>query len=164
MNQPQPLRFVTESTLGKLCKWLRLAGFDTLHERGVPDVRTLTGCGIRQNRVILTRTCRVYSRLASRGAVFIPCNDPHEQIRLVIDATGLRREDMLPLTRCLACNLQLAVCPPDTVHSQVPEYIRHVHRTFRICPGCKRVYWPGSHSRRCLEMVDGWFETTPMSW
>jgi uncharacterized protein with PIN domain len=37
----EPVRFVVDSTLGKLAKYLRLAGFDTLQDTQIPDAGRL---------------------------------------------------------------------------------------------------------------------------
>ena len=158
MNPSQPLCFVAESTLGRLCKWLRMAGFDTLYDRRVPDEAQLVALAVSQDRMVLTRTRRIFSRLPSTRAVFIACNDPRDQIVQVIDILGVRREDLRPLTRCLTCNASLAPCPRESVQGRVPEYIGQTQHVYRICPQCNRLYWPGSHAQRCLEMIDGWFK------
>lgn len=157
MNPSQPLRFVAESTLGRLCKWLRMAGFDTLYDRRVPEEARLLTVALHQDRMVLTRTRRIFSRLTSQHAVFIKYNNPREQIRQVIDTLGVQPEDLHPLTRCLACNAALVPCARESVQGRVPEYIGQTQQTYRICPECNRLYWPGSHARRCLEMIEGWF-------
>lgn len=158
MNQTEPLRFVAESTLGRLCKWLRMAGFDTLYDRRIPNKSSLLTCAVQQNRLVLTRTVRIFSRLTSKRAVFIDGNDPRDQIREVIDTLGLKRDDLSPLTRCLSCNALLEPCPREFVQGRVPEYISQTQQTYRVCPECKRLYWPGSHAQRCLTLIDSWFD------
>ena len=44
--------FAAEKTLGKLAKWLRILGFDTLYE---PDLPVGYFSGLEPNRMLLTR-------------------------------------------------------------------------------------------------------------
>lgn len=157
MASTEPLCFVAECTLGKLCKWLRLAGFDTLYDPRAPDEFGLLAYADQQKRLVLTRTKRIFSRLSSKRAIFVAFNDPRDQMRQVIETFGIHRKDLHPLTRCLCCNASLVPCSRDSVQGRVPEYIAQTQQTYHSCPHCHRLYWPGSHARRCLEMIEDWF-------
>lgn len=157
MESPLPFRFLAESTLGKLCKWLRMAGFDTLFDPRVPSPARLAAMAARQDRTVLTRTQRVYHTLGAMYAIFINANDPVEQIRQVFTETGIQRHHLNPFSRCLHCNHLVEPCEIEDVRHHVPEYISQVHSTFHRCPQCGRIFWPGTHNRRSLELIDGWF-------
>jgi uncharacterized protein len=65
---------------------------------------------------------------------------------------------MRPFTRCMKCNGVLEeALPPDPVHNELlqrlPPGVRHKN-AFRVCPGCGRVYWEGSHHVRMGKMLD----------
>lgn len=157
-SDPLPFRFVSESTLGKLCKWLRMAGFDTRFDPRVPSPARLAALAAGQNRTVLSRTRKVYQHLGKKNAILISDNHPHDQIRQVISATGIRRHHLKPFSRCLHCNRPVEPCALEEVRHRVPEYIFQVHDIFHRCPQCDRIFWSGSHNRRCLELIDGWFE------
>lgn len=149
--------FVAECTLGKLAKWLRLAGFDTLYDTPPPHWRRLRACAEAENRMVLSRTRRVIGRLRTDQGLLIQFDAPIEQIRQVIKHYHIRPGDLEPLTRCSRCNTRLQ--PADGGHLQkaVPDYIRQHHLCFSMCGRCGRVYWPGTHSSRMVVLFEHWF-------
>ena len=150
--------FVAECTLGRLAKWLRLAGFDTLFDNQSPDINRLSNCAKTQNRVVLSRTQAVIKHLEIAQGRLIRFNAPIDQIRQVIRDFDIDRPDLRPLSRCSQCNHPLRAADQENIQGAVPDYILLYHERFRICPRCRRVYWPGSHSTRILALIDRWFE------
>jgi uncharacterized protein with PIN domain len=149
--------FVAESTLGKLARLLRLAGFDTLLQTGVPDPLILADMA-RSKRWILTRTRRVYACLATHRAILIMVNDPQDQLRGLFSRLAIQRQELKPLTRCTLCNHALVGAPPGELAAQVPDYVGRHHRVLRRCPGCLRIYWPGSHVSGMMARLNHWFD------
>ena len=150
-------RFVAECTLGRLCKWLRLAGFDTCYDSHQPDARQLTSYVKTRSRIILTRTKQVYDYLPPGEAIFIQHNEPLDQVRQVIRHLRLRQQDLKPLSRCANCNVKVRLCPREKLIAAIPDYIRQQHDRFHYCPNCQRIFWPGSHAQRCLDAMQSWF-------
>jgi uncharacterized protein with PIN domain len=150
--------FVAESTLGKLAKWLRLAGFDTLYDTPPPDWRRLRARAKADNRVVLSRTHQVIGRLKAEQGLLIRHDAPIDQIRQVISYFHIGPGDLDPLSRCARCNCRLQ--PADEAHLQnaVPDFIRQHHVRFRMCAQCHRVYWRGTHSSRMASLFEHWFE------
>jgi uncharacterized protein with PIN domain len=157
MVADQPSSFVVESTLGRLCKWLRMAGWDALFDSGKPDANRLAAMDFLENRHILTRTQKVYNALGPNRALLIDVNSPLDQIRHVIKAYGLRYDQINPLTRCLQCNCQVQSCSARELSAEIPEHIIQIHRRFHQCPQCQRIFWSGSHAARCKALIDTWF-------
>lgn len=150
--------FVAESTLGKLAKWLRLAGFDTLYDTLPPDWQRLRAYADAEHRVVLSRTRRVIGRLKADQGLLIQFDAPIEQMRQVIRYFNIRRRDLRPLSRCSRCNNRLR--PADETHIQnaVPDFVRQRHMRFMMCAQCGRIYWPGTHSSRMVDLFQRWFE------
>jgi uncharacterized protein len=148
----EPIRFVADSTLGKLAKYLRLAGFDTLLDRQVPDARRLAEMAGGQ-RIILTRSTKVKRSLAA--AVLIEHNQPLAQIQQVFAQLRLQPSHAHPLTRCAVCNLELEPLSKADATGKVPEYVWRAHTRFKTCQQCRRVYWRGTHAHRWLERMAG---------
>jgi uncharacterized protein with PIN domain len=160
MGRPRDLprpSFVAECTLGKLAKWLRLAGFDTLYDPLPPQWRRLRACAEAENRVVLTRTRRVIGRLEAGRGLLIEFDAPIDQVRQVINYYHIRPGDLKPLSRCSRCNTLLR--PPEGAHhlNAVPDYIRQHNVRFMRCVQCGRIYWPGTHSFRMAGFFERWF-------
>jgi uncharacterized protein with PIN domain len=152
MNRlPMAPSFAVERTLGRLGKWLRLMGFDTVMETDFP--RGGTPAGWRSGRTFLTRTRSELRVSAGQTPVLVEANDPMEQLAEVVRKTRLCASDARPFGRCLRCNAAVAPIPKDEVRGRVPDYIWETHAAFSRCPKCARIYWPGSHTKRGLEVL-----------
>jgi hypothetical protein len=148
--------FAVEKTLGRLAKWLRLMGFDTLLETDYPRGRFAEH--IDAGRVFLTRTQRVLRDRLPFKTVFIHSNDPMDQLAEVVLRAALRREDLRPFSRCLRCNEPIMAAAKEDIARAVPDYIWETHESFSRCPKCGRVYWKGSHTTRSLEKIETIFQ------
>ena len=148
--------FAVEKTMGRLAKWLRLMGFDTLLETDYPKKAFAEHVG--PERVFLTRTRRAPAVHSALRTILIQANDPMDQLVEVIRRTALRREGLRPFSRCLPCNEPIAAVAREEVAGTVPDYVLENQESFSRCPKCRRVYWPGSHTTRSLEKIKEIFE------
>lgn len=151
-----PIAFAVERTLGRLGKWLRLMGFDTILETEFP--RGAFGAHLTGDRRFLTRTRSALRTHAVLRPIFVRANDPCEQLLEVIRQTGIHPEDLRLFSRCLRCNEPIAPVPKDSVLGLVPDYVWETHASFSRCPGCRRVYWPGSHTARSSAKIERIFK------
>jgi len=157
MNRANEICFAAEVTLGKLAKWLRILGFDTLYE---PDVTSIGFVDARgKSRILLTRTERIRDRNTSQKLLFIKSNNPFEQLREVISALGIVPKETQPFSRCIRCNTRIQQLDKDSVQGMVPDYIWGTHDTFQTCSMCRRIYWPGSHTKRSHDIIQGLFDS-----
>jgi Uncharacterized conserved protein len=63
-------RFIADSMLGKLAKWLRLAGVDVEYNRDISD-DTLVRRALSEDRVILTRDRFIAKRKDVKECLFV---------------------------------------------------------------------------------------------
>ncbi len=142
MNE-RPPRFVVDSMLGSLARWLRILGYDAEYEsqRDDPELVRLARA---EDRVLLTRDHMLANRRGVRS-LFIESQDLDEQLAQVTAAFPLSPGQYEG--RCPVCNTALIVATPEEVEGAVPPYVLQHHRRFQRCPGCRRVYWRGSHWR-----------------
>ena len=149
--------FAAERTLGKLAKWLRLLGFDTIFEAQNSSDRFFKG--LPSGRILLTRTQAIREQYGTRKLIFIKSDHVQEQIRQVIYELGIVFQDIRPFSRCLSCNVEITEIEKDAVFGQVPDYVWETHDIFHTCPECKRIYWPGSHTQRHIERIKELFRS-----
>lgn len=146
------MRFVADAMLGRLAKWLRLLGFDTLYVKDTSDLEVLrTARG--QRRTILTRDTH-FERLKGLGeCLIIKSEKTAEQLAEVTGAFGIGGAGK---ARCPECNGPLRdVGEKAEVEGLVPEYVLRRHRSFMKCTDCGKPYWEGSHYRRIRKTLDG---------
>lgn len=142
-------RFVADVMLGRLARWLRALGYDTLYFRDAPDARLL-GLALREGRRLLTRDVGLARRAGASG-LLLRADGLDAQLREVTAALGLAPR--APLGRCLACNGALVDRAPGEVRDRVPAYTFATQRAFRECAGCGRVFWAGTHAVRILSRL-----------
>lgn len=142
------MRLVADAMLGRLVKWLRVLGYDTLYWRG--DDAGLVHLALAENRLLLTRDTRLPSRLPPGRTLLIESDHYDEQLRQVIERLG--RPPRIG-HRCLRCNHPLETTDKAELRGRVPEFVWDRHERFARCPGCLRIYWEGTHFQRMIEAV-----------
>jgi uncharacterized protein with PIN domain len=147
--------FTAEKTLGKLAKWLRILGFDTSCELDFPVHRAWEFSDSR--RIFLTRTQNRRDQTSAPHLIFIKSDHLFEQLKEVIQKLALEQKDTRPFSRCLRCNATIETVDKDSVRNAVPDYIWETQTTFRRCRTCRKIYWPGSHTKRTMELIEGLF-------
>ncbi|MDP3880240.1 MAG: Mut7-C RNAse domain-containing protein [Dehalococcoidales bacterium] len=141
------MKFIVDHNVGKLVKWLRMIGYDTLFFNGDDDWEMII-TALADKRVILTRDTQVMKRgvIASGRlkAVLIESDDPEQQKRQVAEALDLGGKAR-PFTICLECNQPLVERDKEQVKGRVPPYVFRTQSHYMECPACHRIYWRGTH-------------------
>jgi uncharacterized protein with PIN domain len=141
------MRFIVDCNVGKLARWLRIAGFDTLFFKSIDDNR-LVRIALAEDRVLLTRDTHIPERrVAVSGRlklVIIEEEDVKAQLRQVVSALDLASH-VKPFTLCVECNETLESREKDEVRDLVPPYVFKTQEQYVQCPACQRVYWKGTH-------------------
>lgn len=151
MGESTPVRFVADAMLGRLARWLRALGYDTVYLRVGEDARLLD-LARREGRILLTRDTGIPRRRPGLRLLFIESDRVQEQVRQVIRALDLPRPRG-PAGRCLRCNGLLVEVPRAEVEGAVPPYVFATQEAFWRCPGCRQVYWAGTHVRLMAEAL-----------
>src|SRR5438067_481118 len=147
--RPQPLRitrFIADAHLGGLARFLRMAGFDTLYDNRCSDGDILS-LAQSQGRIILTRDRALLMCRDVTHGCYVHALEPRAQFRELAERLQLA-SSVRPFTLCLHCNLPLAAIDAAEASNRVPPAIAGSYDRFRVCPGCQRIYWEGSHWKR----------------
>ena len=143
------IKFLTDRNLGKLTKWLRIIGYDTVYYAGNID-RSFLKRGAKERRVVLTRRRDMAGR-SFLGRMFIVCSDRvSDQLSEIIKEFSLELNPEKFLTICLTCNEKLEDIPKRDVESRVAPYVFQTQKIFRICTQCEKIFWPGTHKDNVL--------------
>ncbi|MEA1936337.1 MAG: Mut7-C RNAse domain-containing protein [Thermodesulfobacteriota bacterium] len=144
------MKFLADPTLGKLTKWLRILGFDTIYYRGNID-RNFLKKAQREGRIVLTRKKDMASRSFS-GRMFIISEDyVQNQIKEIKQKLSLKPDQGKLFSICLKCNKELEEVSREEVREYVPDYVFENYNDFRMCPQCRSVFWPGTHRDNMIE-------------
>jgi uncharacterized protein with PIN domain len=102
-------KFILDADLGRLAKYLRMLGFDTLY-RSNYKVREIVDLAISENRKILTRNRELLFKKAIVRCYLLKNTDPKKQLKEILklyDLTTL----INPFSRCTACNKEVVFQP-----------------------------------------------------
>ena len=150
------LYFAADRTLGKLAKWLRILGFDTIFESDISNKSFFDR--LEPERILLTRTARIRERFVAKKLVFIEADDVYEQLRQVIDELAIVRKDIRMFSMCLQCNSPIVEVDKQAICGRVPDYIWQTQVEFSKCRQCERIYWAGSHAERSRAVIERLFK------
>jgi uncharacterized protein with PIN domain len=147
-TKPAP-KFAADRMLGRLARWLRLLGADTLFDPLLGGDKLLRRARA-EARITLTRDKRL--RTAS-DALYLEGNLFRDQLREVFARFPFdpRRG---AFTRCSHCNEPLADAGRDTVVRRVPPFVYASQERFARCARCGRVYWGATHPERIRRELD----------
>ena len=139
-------RFVVDVNVGRLAKWLRVMGYDTVFPSENGD-NQLVRIALREDRVLVTRDAEIARRRAARTGqmtvVRIEKDDLRSQLRQVVRDLNLNLSG--GFSRCVRCNEPLRPIAKQDVADRLPPYVLLTQPKFFECQECCRVYWPGTH-------------------
>ena len=148
-------RLLCDENLAGLARYLRAAGYDTLLAAPrQPDSELLALCQA-EDRVLVTRDRRLARSAPSRSRAVLLVGDDADDHALALSRELGIDWTLAPFTRCLVDNIRLEPAN-DADLARIPEQSRLLPGPFRKCPGCGRIFWPGSHVRRMRARLQRW--------
>ena len=146
-------KYITDNSLAKLAKWLRLMGYDTTvfpREAG----RELLRRADAENRIVLSRRQDLLERQFSGRLYLVKGNGVGSQLREVIADFSLTIEKKKMFQICLRCNEKLIPKAKEAVRDLVPPYVFENCDEYNGCPRCLSIYWAGTHQRNSLQFLE----------
>jgi uncharacterized protein with PIN domain len=147
------MTFIVDTTLGKLAKWLRILGYDTVYWRTDDPEGILRRAG-EEGRTLVTKDTKLFKAKGSLEALLIREDNPFRQLQEMVRHFRIRIDQEMLFTRCLACNAPLEAIDPEEAKGGVPDHIYHTHQEFSRCPICRKVYWAGTHYGQMTRVVE----------
>ncbi|HXY12187.1 MAG TPA: Mut7-C RNAse domain-containing protein [Thermoplasmata archaeon] len=153
-------RWLADEMVGRLARYLRFVGCDTVYARGVSDDEIILQAR-RERRVVVTRD----RRLAERADHALLLRSPFlaEQWRAVRDAyPELPTEPRFE--RCTKCNGLLERVENEATDPRAPgvpwDRVRAGLPLYR-CAACSHYYWEGTHTANVRARLKSWTAGTP---
>ncbi|MFH1038609.1 MAG: Mut7-C RNAse domain-containing protein [PVC group bacterium] len=150
----RPLRktaFILDVHLGTLARRLRMLGFDTLYRNDYDDPEIIR-TALKDKRIILTRDRGILKNSLVTHGYWIRASAPEDQLREVLERFDLFAA-IRPFGRCITCNGLIEEVSKEAVLDRLPPKTKTSHDRFRICIGCGKVYWQGSHYRAMNDLI-----------
>jgi uncharacterized protein with PIN domain len=159
LEQGEAPRFIADVMLGRLAKWLRIAGFDVLYSNRISDDE-LVKISNREERVLLSRDTRLLVRKSVRHFIFLESQNLQDQLKQVLDLAESGISSGI-LTRCLCCNAELIGAPREGVRNIVPGYVYKTQSQFKSCPKCHKIFWAGTHRSSIVRTLEDLSKRNP---
>jgi len=153
--RPRPLRrtrFVLDSHLGKLARYLRMLGFDSVCDPRWDDSEIIDR-SLAEKRIILTRDRGILKQTRVTHGYWLRSHEPLVQLREVLEALHLHNQ-IRPFSRCMTCNGEIEAIDRDRARPLIAESIWQRFAEFWQCRQCRRVYWKGTHYQRMCGLVE----------
>ncbi len=146
------MKFIADMMLGRLARWLRLYGYDTLY--GIEDDDEILRIARAEGRVLLTRDATLAERARKLGveAILLGSNSFEEQVE-ELRRYGVEFRELFPANaRCPKCNGPIRPASKEEVKDRVPPTVYEKYDEFYICQNCGQIYWPGRQWREMLRI------------
>ncbi len=145
------MRIIADNMLGKLAKWLRFMGFDTIYLKNIDD-KALVELTRLENGCLLTRD-KELSKVKDLNVIYIKSEKVDEQLKQVIKEFDLKPNDD-EFTRCPDCNNMVIEVDRALVKNKVPTGVYDRQDQFWLCKKCERYYWHGTHYIKIKEKIE----------
>lgn len=144
-------KFIADVHLGKVARYLRLLGFDTVYKNSYTKYE-LRSIARSENRTLLTKNL-LFLKDTNLHCCIITTDDSLLQLRQVVNEYQLK-ESFQPFSRCRVCNDILETVAKETIENKIEENTSRYYHEFWQCAGCKRVYWKGAHYKRMMRLIE----------
>ncbi len=148
------MKFICDDNLGKLAKWLRTLGYDTLFFDPIEDGE-LVSRALKENRVVLSRDThlsRFKLKLGER-LLHVESDKPLEQLKQVVKHFKLKTDKELLFSRCLICNQVLEKVEKEKIKDRLYPYVCQTQKIFMRCPKCNRIFWSATHVEKMIKTL-----------
>ena len=144
------VRFVCDEQLGRLARWLRLQGFDTVYRCPFPDTELLH-CAQAEGRILITRDGNLSAKTLFSSIVVIQSTD--YQVQLAELRRMVKAGKPRSFSRCLDCNEPIGAVAKEQAKGKVPEEVFKTYQEFYTCPSCRKIFWKGSHVKNSAKRL-----------
>lgn len=149
------MKFVADSMLGKLTRWLRMLGHDVKYAADLNDEK-LIRIAEYQKRILLTRDVELQRFAASRRleAFLVQGETETERLASLSKQFHLKLELDPNLSRCPKCNTKIKHSNKEEIADRIPSATKRFYEEFWECPKCRKIYWQGAHWKGIGETLE----------
>jgi uncharacterized protein with PIN domain len=144
-------RFILDAHLGKLAKYLRMLGFDTLYQNDFGD-QEIIDIAQDENRIILTRDKLLLRSKRVDHGYYVRETEKHAQLIEIVKKFDLYSQ-FRSFTRCMTCNAKLVKKDKSEIKDKIDSDTARIFNEFFHCPACDKVFWKGSHFERMEKLI-----------
>ncbi len=144
------MKFIADSMLGGLARYLRMLGFSTEYSNSIDDKELIKFLDEDEKTILLTKD-RILKRENKKYGdriILISSDDKKEQTAEVLSKLNIK-DKISPFSRCLDCNSKLVkIKNKESVRNLIPEETYKYFDEFYKCPKCNKIFWFSTHTQR----------------
>ncbi len=143
------MKFLADSMLGKMARWLRMIGQDVVYDVELND-NELLELAKKENRALLTKDLELYQRAIGRGidAFYVEGKTESERLAELAKRYGFALEMDMEKSNCSVCNTKLKATSKDQLSGELQKNTFTYYDKYWKCPNCGQIYWKGAHWRQ----------------
>ncbi len=140
------MKFIADIMVGKLAKYLRMAGWDVLYMNDASDDEIIK-IACKTGRIVLTRDSLMLTRREFKNGTlkYLHIKDEKLKKQLGQIKSELHLSLKPDLVRCIECNRILVKVGKEEIKNMVPPYVYKTQENFLYCKNCDKYYWRGTH-------------------
>lgn len=146
------MKFIADGMLGRVARWLRLMGYDTLY-MNTSRKSEIIRIARKEKRLILTKDRKLYEE-NTEITFYVEGENTENQLKEIKNKLNLKIEEGKIFSICSICNIPLLKKKKREIKHLVPEYVYNNKEEFSQCPCCGRVYWQGDHCKHIKEVIE----------
>jgi uncharacterized protein len=145
------VKFIADSMLGSLARWLRMMGHDVVYDVSLEDSQILE-LSKKENRNVLTKDLELYQRAIRRSidAFYFEGKKEFEYLAELAKRYGLNLEIDMDKSHCPVCNTPLKSTPKEQLLRKLEKNTLIYYDKFWRCPNCRQIYWQGAHWKQII--------------
>jgi uncharacterized protein with PIN domain len=131
---------------GKLARFLRMLGYDTLY-RKAESVEEMLSESKQNNRLVVSGSGKIISICNKQQieSIYISSNDISEQLKEIKEGLQIIINFPPKEMRCSLCNGHLSSKNKSDIIDRIPEGTSKRYEEFWECDSCSQIFWLGSH-------------------
>lgn len=138
-------KFLVDSMLQRLGRWLRAAGYDTVFVQDNQSDYDILRRALNEGRLLLSKNDDLLQYRRAEGTVILLEGDSLEDDAEELNARVTISWQYNPLSRCTSCNHPLTQRDNDASHDAA-----------YFCPSCNQVVWEGDYTDRLRSRLHDW--------
>ena len=148
-------KFYTDSMLGKLARFLRFLGYDTLY-RSEETIDEMLEESFRSTRILISQSQKVISLSEKKKiqSIYLDSIDISSQLQKIRDTLDFSIIFPPETMRCSVCNGNLTSKEKQELLDRIPEGTAKHYDEFWECDSCAKIFWLGSHWEDIKRVID----------
>jgi len=146
------MKFTCDSMLGRLAKWLRFLGYDTLFNPKLSKDK-LISLSKKENRVFLTKDKKLLKKIDYFDVYIVKNDDFPNRLREIVQEFDLNIKDNLFIL-CSECNSKVTKIEKSEIENRIPEKVKLYQEEYWYCNSCDKIYWKGTHYERMKKFLE----------